>query len=261
MMSLNQRILFSTTLVLLIFIIGIAVTLDRAFHDSAYLGVEDRLLARLLLLMSDAELDEQGILHMPSNLLDTELSRPDSGTYAFIIDQTKTITWRSNSALNKQIPEQAPLAPLEMGTKRFEQIVIGEKPHFIYSYGVTWIIASGTYPITFTIVADTILFDAQIERYREDLWGWLSIMALLLLITQMLVLRWGLHPMRQVSSELAANKFAPRALHLSPRQDRGVLRRRKPKTARYADFKNTNYNAPRGKTTGNRKLKLAYKII
>ena len=52
----------------------------------------------------------------------------------------------------------------------------------------------------------------------------------------------------------AGNKFAPRALHLSPRQDRGVLRRRKPKTARYADFKNTNYNAPRGKTTGNRKL-------
>ncbi len=52
-----------------------------------------------------------------------------------------------------------------------------------------------------------------------------------------------------------ANKFAPRALHLSPRQDRGVLRRKKPKTARYADFKNTNYNAPRGKTTGNRKFK------
>ncbi len=50
------------------------------------------------------------------------------------------------------------------------------------------------------------------------------------------------------------NKFAPRALHLSPRQDRGVLRRKKPKTARYADFKNTNYNAPRGKTTGNRKF-------
>ena len=54
------------------------------------------------------------------------------------------------------------------------------------------------------------------------------------------------------------NKFAPRALHLSPRQDRGVLRRRKPKTARYADFKNTNYNAPRGKTTGNRKLNRLY---
>ena len=53
---------------------------------------------------------------------------------------------------------------------------------------------------------------------------------------------------------IKSNKFAPRALHLSPRQDRGVLRRRKPKTARYADFKNTNYNAPRGKTTGNRKF-------
>ena len=70
------------------------------------------------------------------------------------------------------------------------------------------------------------------------------------------------HPYRyfkQVLNE-TFNKFAPRALHLSPRQDRGVLRRRKPKTARYADFKNTNYNAPRGKTTGNRKLKVVYLV-
>jgi len=36
------------------------------------------------------------------------------------------------------------------------------------------------------------------------------------------------------------NKFAPHALRLSPPQDSVVLRRRKPKMARYADFKNTN---------------------
>ncbi|MDP1559383.1 MAG: ATP-binding protein [Nitrosomonas sp.] len=200
-MSLNQRILFSATLVLVVFIVGIAVTLDRAFYDSARLGVQDHMWARILLLMGDAEVDEQGTLYMPSNLLDSELSRPDSGTYAFIIDQTKTITWQSTSALNKQIPAQA---PLKKGTKRFAQIIIGKDTYFIYSFGVAWIIESGTYPLTFTVVTDTQLFDAQIERYREDLWGWLSIMALLLLITQMLVLRWGLRPMRLVSSELAS---------------------------------------------------------
>ncbi len=201
MNSLNQRILLSATLVLVIFIAGIAVTLDRAFYDSALLGVQDRMYARILLLMGDAEIDNRGNLSMPSDLIDTKLSQPDSTTYAWIIDQTKAIAWKSTSALNKII---TPISPLKKGEKRFTQITIGGTPHFIYSYNITWVTRTGAFPLTFNVVTDTQLFDAQIERYREDLWQWLSIMALLLLITQMLVLRWGLRPMRQVSIEIAA---------------------------------------------------------
>lgn len=201
MNSLNQRILLSATLVLVIFIAGIALTLDRAFYDSALLGVQDRMYARILLLMGDAEIDNRGNLSMPSDLIDTKLSQPDSTTYAWIIDHTNAIAWKSTSALNKII---TPISPLKKGEKRFTQITIGSTPHFIYSYNITWVTKTGAFPLTFNVVTDTKLFDAQIERYREDLWQWLSIMALLLLITQMLVLRWGLWPMRQVSTEIAA---------------------------------------------------------
>ncbi len=34
--------------------------------------------------------------------------------------------------------------------------------------------------------------DKQIIRYRATLWGWLLGMAILLLISQALILRWGL---------------------------------------------------------------------
>ena len=201
MNSLNQRILLSATLVLVIFIAGITVTLDRAFYDSALLGVQDRMYARILLLMGDAEIDNRGNLSMPSDLIDTKLSQPDSTTYAWIMDHTEAIAWKSTSALNKII---TPISPLKKGEKRFTQITVGGTPHFIYSYNITWVTRTGAFPLTFNVVTDTQLFDAQIERYREDLWQWLSIMALLLLITQMLVLRWGLRPMRQVSTEIAA---------------------------------------------------------
>ena len=201
MMSLNQRVLFSATLVLLIFIVGIALALDRAFYDSARLGVQDRLLTKLLMLMGDAEVEDSGVLDIPTNLLDAELGHLNSGAYAFVIDHTNTITWQSISSLNKQIP-RVPL--LEKGKKEFAQIMIDGEPHFIYSYGVAWATQSGSYPLTFNVIIDTVLFEAQIERYREDLWGWLSVMAVLLLVTQMLVLRWGLQPMRKVSTELAA---------------------------------------------------------
>lgn len=201
MMSLNQRILISATLVLLIFIVGIALTLDRAFYDSARLGVQDRLFAKLLMLMGDAEVEDSGELDVPTNLLDAELGHVNSDTYAFIVDYTHTITWRSTSSLNKPMPA---IALLEKGKKEFTQIMINGEPHFIYRYGVAWETPSGDYPLTFSVITDTVLFEAQIDRYREDLWGWLGIMAVFLLATQMLVLRWGLQPLRKVSAELAA---------------------------------------------------------
>lgn len=201
MMSLNQRILISATLVLLIFIVGIALTLDRAFYDSARLGVQDRLFAKLLMLMGDAEVEDSGELDVPTNLLDAELGHVNSDTYAFIIDHTHTIAWRSTSSLNKPMPA---ITLLEKGKKEFTQIMINGEPHFIYRYGVAWETPSGDYPLTFNVITDTVLFEAQIDRYREDLWGWLGIMAVFLLATQMLVLRWGLQPLRKVSVELAA---------------------------------------------------------
>lgn len=201
MMSLNQRLLLSATLVLLIFIAGITLTLDRAFYDSARLGVQDRLFAKLLMIMGDAEVEDSGALDVPTNLLDAELGHVNSDTYAFIIDHTNTIAWRSTSSLNERIPS---VDLLEKGKKEFAQIMIDDEPHFIYSYGVAWETPSGDYPLTFNVVVNTELFEAQIERYREDLWGWLSVMAILLLATQMWVLRWGLQPLRKVSTELAA---------------------------------------------------------
>ncbi len=200
MKSLSQRILSSAMLVLIIFTIGIAWGLDRAFYDSARLGVQDRLFAKLLMLMGDTEVEESGELDVPTNLLDAEFGHVNSDTYAFIIDHTQTITWRSTSSLNAKIPE---LHLLEKGRKEFSQIALDGKPYFIYNYGIVWETQSGNYPLTFVVITDATLFEDQIERYREDLWGWLALMVVFLLITQMLVLRWGLQPLRKVSVELA----------------------------------------------------------
>lgn len=201
MMSLNRRVLLSATLVLLVFIAGIAVTLDRAFYDSARMGVKDRLFAKLLMLMGDTEVEGNGRLDVTTNQHDAEFGHLNSDTFGFIVGRSNTILWRSISSLNKTIPT---LALPEQGKKEFEQITINDAPHFIYRYSVAWETPSGDYPLTFNVITDTVLLDAQIERYREDLWGWLGVMVIFLLAAQMLALRWGLLPMRQVSVELAA---------------------------------------------------------
>lgn len=201
MMSLNQRVLSSAVLVLLIFIIGMALTMDRAFYDSARLGVQDRLFAKLLMIMGDTEVEESGVLDVSTNLLDAEFGHVNSDAYAFIMDHTNAIAWRSTSSLNEQIPA-IPL--LAQGEKQFSQILIDGNPHFMYSYRIGWETESHEYPLTFSVVINTELFEAQMERYREDLWGWLATMVMLLLAMQMLAFRWGLQPLRKVSAELAA---------------------------------------------------------
>lgn len=201
MMSLNKRVLLSAALVLLVFIAGITLTLDRAFYDSARIGVKDRLFARLLMLLGDTEVDESGELEIPTNLLDAEFGHVNSDIYAFVTGSANTIVWRSTSSLNKPIPD---ITLLEKGKQEFEQITLDEEPYFIYRYSVAWETSSGNYPLIFNVMTDTALLEAQIERYREDLWGWLGLMAVFLLATQMLALRWGLLPLRTVSTELAA---------------------------------------------------------
>lgn len=201
MMSLNRRVLLSAALVLLVFIAGITLTLDRAFYDSARIGVKDRLFARLLMLLGDTEVDESGELEIPTNLLDAEFGHVNSDIYAFVTGPANTIVWRSTSSLNKPIPD---ITLLEKGKQEFEQITLNDEPYFIYRYSVAWETLSGNYPLIFNVMTDTALLEAQIERYREDLWGWLGLMAVFLLATQMLVLRWGLLPLRTVSTELAA---------------------------------------------------------
>ena len=49
---------------------------------------------------------------------------------------------------------------------------------------------------------DLSSFQRQIVYYRATLWGWLLGMALLLLLSQALILRWGLRPLREVGEEL-----------------------------------------------------------
>ena len=49
---------------------------------------------------------------------------------------------------------------------------------------------------------DSSSFESPIQKYRQTLWGWLLALAALLLIAQLLVLRWGLTPLRKVANEL-----------------------------------------------------------
>jgi two-component system sensor histidine kinase PhoQ len=197
-MSLNSRIILSATLVLLIFITLTAAALERAFVDSTESALRDRLTSQLYALMAAADVTDDGIL-MPSGDLDALLGLPSSGVYAQITSAQGKTLWQSSSVLGAQIPQPKVLTS---GEKGFTKAHAGSKDFYTFAYGVNWATDNSTIPLTFNITTDLVSFDKQISKYRTTLWGWLLAMAMLLLISQAAILRWGLSPLRKVGAEL-----------------------------------------------------------
>ena len=198
--SLKNRMLLSTGIVLLVFLLITATALDRAYYKSAHTALEEQLLSQLYLLLAAADVNEQGKLSMPARLLETRFSLPSSGLYAHVIDHQGNVLWKSLSTVSVRIPKPMNLPP---GEQHFHQEKIATDTFYVLSYGIQWSLADKSVPLTFNIALDLNSFNQQISDYRTTLWGWLGAMAILLLISLLLTLRWGLRPLQQVATELS----------------------------------------------------------
>jgi len=201
MPSINTRIVASASIVLAIFIAATGLALDRAFRDSARSARQERLLGQVYLLIAATEVDEEGRVTIPQTLSEARFSLPASGLYGEITNSTGGIVWRSESALDTSIPS----ANLTAGIQQFGQLVNNNgETFFVYGLGVNWAAGTHHFPLTFTVAEDLAPFNAQLNLYRQSLWGWLGGMALLLLLAQAAVLRWSLRPLRRVARDLSA---------------------------------------------------------
>jgi two-component system sensor histidine kinase PhoQ len=199
MRSLTARVTVGAGLVLAVFIALSAFALERAFRDSARSSRQERLLGQVYLLMAAAEVDAQGRLTLGSGPMDPKLEMPGSGLYAVVADGKGSAVWRSPSAVNVELPQVLLLPP---GSQRFDEIAAADDGFFVQSFGVSWATAGGSYPFTFSVAENLQPYHEQLSIYRNSLWGWLGAMALLLLVAQSLILRWGLGPLRSVADEL-----------------------------------------------------------
>jgi len=198
-MSLNLRIILSATLVLVIFISLTAITLERAYIDSSESALRDKLTSQLYALMAAAEVDDSGVT-MPSSELDALLGLPSSGVYAFITDVAGNVLWNSSSVLGADLPQPITLAS---GKQHFIKTNVADVDFYSFVYGVNWATDTKDMALSFNIVTDLKSFDRQLSEYRVTLLTGLVAMAVLLLITQAVILRWGLSPLRKVGKELS----------------------------------------------------------
>lgn len=200
-MTLKLRLIISSLLILLFFIVVTGYTLDKAFYTANKTALQEQLTTQLYLLMAATEINKNEDVNMAASLLESKFSLPSSGLYAYITHNNNKILWKSLSTIGITNPQ--PIT-LEKGKQQFNQLRFNDTEYYNLSYGVNWLAGNNNMHITFNIQNDLSAFNEQISNYRTTLWSWLAGMAILLLIALSVLLYWGLLPLRKVRNEVNA---------------------------------------------------------
>lgn len=204
--SLSTRLLLASSILLPVLLGVSAYMLDLAFQRSLYAAQQQRLQGHLYLLLAAAEvIDDQ--LQLPTELIEPRFSQLDSGLYAHIYDVDGREVWRSASA--EFLPElKWSGEELKPGTTQFSRKDINSGDYsdfFQLIYDVAWEGDDGRLTLfRFDILYSQLEYKSELAAYRQQLWWYLGGLALLLLITQMLILRWGLKPLQVLAHDLDA---------------------------------------------------------
>ena len=202
-LSIRVRLVWGAALMLLTFLAGAGWAVQQAHDDSARIARFARLQATVYLLVAGAELDTHNALVMPAALAEPRLSMPASGLYASIAQADGGTPWQSPSVLSVGLPFQR---NVPTGLWRYEVLQAADadagKFFLAASYGVKWADTDRSTSLVFSVLEDKAEFDREMASFGQTLWRWLGATGMLLLLTQTLLLGWGLAPLQQVKKEL-----------------------------------------------------------
>ena len=195
--------------VLLAFLAAAGWAVQHAYEGSVQAARFARLQTTIYLLIAGAELDAQGALVMPLTLAEPQLTLPASGLYAQIANSMRHETWQSASSVGLALPFQ----PLQVpGQWRFETVsglsaangtpAKTGRAFLAATYAVTWTVNNRAAPLVLSVLEDKAALDRELGAFTRTLWLWLGGAGALLLLTQAVLLRWGLAPLRQMAREV-----------------------------------------------------------
>ena len=201
--------MLSAGLVLVAFFILALFVLERSFLYSAEQTLKEKLQIQIYGLLSVAEMSKSGKLKMPQDLQNERLSTPSSGLYAVIRRANHKLVWRSKSSI---MVEVRPLQTFSTGIPIFLE---DKEQRFVLHYGFIWDNEYGVpKKYVISIAEDGYFVSQQIKRFRDTLRIWFFSVGLVLVLTQFLVLRWSLKPLRRIAREIKAIEIGDKN-HLS----------------------------------------------
>ncbi len=202
-LSLSNRLFITVSFVLVAFLSISAFSLNTAFQASADSAQQKRLKNYIYSLLTAADFTEDGRVEMPNSLAKPEFSLPNSGLYAFI-DDKKSIIWRSKSLLGLDIRPLVSASTTE--TERYTTARLASNTEVLnLAYRVIWENSAGQQSIfIFNVAEDLSMLQQQKIAFERNLWYWLGGTGIVLLLVQLIILRWSLRPLNHVANDLRA---------------------------------------------------------
>ena len=196
-LGIQSRLVVTTTCVLGAFLTLAGVVLDRSFKASTLAGAEEQLKLVVYSLMGVAEEYQDHVVF--GELSEPRLSQPESGLYATVVEVDGNYEWRSPSALttNVEFPETRP----DLGEFVFSEVATGGVARYFLTYAVIWEDAQESV-LVFQVATDQAPFRSVISGFRQNLYVCLGAVTLLVMIVQILAIRWGLTPLRVMAGEV-----------------------------------------------------------
>ena len=201
MSSLSARLLISVSVLLLFFFGVTIVVLDTAFREAGEQAQEDILDGHLMAILAAAEGSPDGGLAMPPDLQEPRFGALESGLYAEIRDATGTTVWKSRSALGLEVPFGV---ISQDGSRLFRQEALADgTPLLTLTIAVQWEFPDGQLrPYIFKVAESLDSFNAQLDRFRRQLFGWFAAIAVIMLLTIAVLMRSLLKPLRQIETQI-----------------------------------------------------------
>jgi len=203
--SLRTRQLLAASLGLVAFLALAGYALDRAFVSTAEQNQRQRLRSYALAYTEKLDFDRAGEVIPLDVPPDPRLDMLDSGLYAEVV--LPKSYWSSTSTLGLVLPESPLLGPMEESFEGPLPITrLNGESSTVYRYGIGFVWPARRnnpeFPYTIYVLEDAQVLRSQVRVFRGALWVYLGSAGLILLLLQMLVLRWSLRPLKYVVSEL-----------------------------------------------------------
>ncbi len=201
-LSLTQRLLFAVSIVLTAFLGLSAFSLNNAFQASTDSAIKKRLENDVYTILAAAEFQEDGQVKMPDTLAIPDFSIPNSGLYAQITSG-RDIIWQSHSLLGQFIALPEHPGPSQ---SHYSIVTLSSGVQLMnLAYGVVWENSTGKkFAYTINVSEDLNIVNQQKVRFQHSLWYWLGGTGVILLILQVVILRWSLQPLHEVTLDLHA---------------------------------------------------------
>lgn len=199
-LSLRKRLLLAAAVILVTFLGLAGFALDRAFISSAEVSLRGQFRTLNNTLLSALEVEPGNRFVMPERLPEARLETPNSGLYAFILDEDRRLLWQSGSCIGLVMPASVRQA---VGINAFVRTGDSLYGPFQHSFPTIWETEEGEeHRFTLVMLETSEQFGEFVSEHRNKIILWLGLVGAFLLLTLMLVFRWSLSPLERVRQEI-----------------------------------------------------------